>query len=96
MRTSPLRPVLRYDTGGRGLVWQGTSNTLRRSSNAVFLKLINEHRRIYGYVFGEANSFEAGRERGWGQLWVWENAASSLSGVMGESGAFLALKSDIG
>jgi len=30
-----------------------------------------------------------------GQLWVWDNAVSSLSGVLGESGAFLALKSDI-
>jgi len=25
------------------------------------------------------------RERGWGRLWVWDNAASSLSGVLGES-----------
>ena len=36
-----------------------------------------------------------GPRAGVDQLWVWDNAASSLCGVLGEFGAFLALKSDI-
>ena len=54
------------------------------------------------YLGGKLFRGPEGRERGWGQLGVWESAASSPSGVWGggpaeiEFGALpLALKSDI-